>query len=346
MPTARRLVLSFFAWISALARSLRHLGPRPALVVASAALGTAAGCSHKRAAKPAPPHASPSYAGTRADPGYSSPSRVDGGYAESGHRGMAESADSESSLGTTADASGRRHSAHSPRDRRGHDDAYQPAPTPRPGLGTAYGEHHRSSVVNTSFTRGAGSPDVVLSLWYNDHAGVDAMARSHGRRTNTNSASSTADGAFVVEIVDEHGRTLPATDVDGRRYAAGHAGARYKLRIRNNSAHRFEVVASVDGLDVIDGGDAAFHKRGYILDGWTSITIDGWRTSDDSVAAFRFSAVADSYAERTGRGRNVGVVGVAFFHERGAASWDALEQRHRSEPFPGQYAPPPPPRWR
>ena len=342
MPTVRRLAISFFAWISALARSLRGLGSRPALVVATVALGTAAGCSHKRAAKPAPPSSSRGYGGSSPESGYATSAPSDGRYAGSGARVEAESADSEASLGTTADHSGSRHAR---RDRRAHDDIYQPSPTPRPGLGTAYGEHHRSSVVNTSFTRGAGSPDVVLSLWYNDHAGVDAMARSRGRRTNTHS-SSTADGAFVVEIVDEHGRTLPATDVDGRRYAAGHAGARYKLRIRNNSAHRFEVVASVDGLDVIDGGDAAFHKRGYILDGWTSITIDGWRTSDDSVAAFRFSAVADSYAERTGRGRNVGVVGVAFFHERGASSWEALERRHSSEPFPGQYAPPPPPRWR
>jgi hypothetical protein len=44
--------------------------------------------------------------------------------------------------------------------------------------------------------------------------------------------------------------------------------------------------------------------------------VDGFRTSTTQVAAFRFSAVADSYAERKGKGRNVGVIGVAIFNEK------------------------------
>ena len=57
-------------------------------------------------------------------------------------------------------------------------------------------------------------------------------------------------------------------------------------------------------------------KRGYILPAYGSATIDGFRTSLDQVATFRFSSVADSYAGRLGQARDVGVIGVAFFPER------------------------------
>ncbi|MEM6994299.1 MAG: hypothetical protein AAF721_27540 [Myxococcota bacterium] len=261
-----------------------------------------------------------------------------------------------SRMGTTADPSDSRpvrrrdrrrsRSRHARRTTPSGTSAPVVRPAPTPGLGTSYGEQRHSSVVNTAFMRDSDSPDTVLSLWYNDWAGIESMAAAYGRRNTTNSTASSSDGSFVVQLVDEHGRTLPASDIEGRRYAAGLAGARYKIRISNNSAYRFEVVASVDGLDVIDGSEAAFHKRGYVLDAWSSITIDGWRTSDDTVASFRFSDIEDSYAERTGKGRNIGVVGVAFFHERGAAPWQELNRRHSSEPFPGRYTPPPPPRWR
>jgi hypothetical protein len=63
-----------------------------------------------------------------------------------------------------------------------------------------------------------------------------------------------------------------------------------------------------------------------------------------SVAAFRFGAVEDSYAEKKGNARNVGVIGVAFFQERDSAwPWDSSEIRRRetADPFPGRFATPP-----
>ncbi|HUL57646.1 MAG TPA: hypothetical protein VLU43_00135, partial [Anaeromyxobacteraceae bacterium] len=79
---------------------------------------------------------------------------------------------------------------------------------------------------------------------------------------------------------------------------------------------RAEVVASVDGLDVVDGRPAALGKRGYLVDPWSEVTIDGFRTSEDAVAAFRFSSVPRSYAALRGDPRDVGVIGVAVFPER------------------------------
>jgi hypothetical protein len=119
-----------------------------------------------------------------------------------------------------------------------------------------------------------------------------------------------------MEIVDEWAQALPAFDQGGRRYVLGQIGDRYQVRIVNPTGSRVEAVVSVDGLDAVDGRVANLNKRGYILPAYGEVTIDGFRTSLDTVAAFRFSSVRDSYAARTHHPRNVGVVGVAFFAER------------------------------
>jgi hypothetical protein len=72
-----------------------------------------------------------------------------------------------------------------------------------------------------------------------------------------------------------------------------------------------------------------------------TLEIDGFRRSEASVAAFRFGRVKDSYAARMGASRNVGVIGVAFFGERGddwgaSASYDEVRRRATANPFPGE----------
>jgi hypothetical protein len=227
---------------------------------------------------------------------------------------------------------------------RDFEDTITVAPTVRPGLGTSYGEQHFSQITTAPFVRGATQPDVLLSLWYNDVDGVRQAQGAFGSGFDSFSQTSTSDGALVVTVVDESGYSLSSAQVADKRYIVGEPGQRYKLSVQNNSAQRFEVVASVDGLDVIDGQAGSFAKRGYILEAWSSITIDGWRTGNESVAAFRFSGMEDSYAERKGDGRNVGVIGFAFFHERGGVPWHELQRRDHADPFPNRFAEPPPPR--
>lgn len=214
----------------------------------------------------------------------------------------------------------------------------------RQGIGTAYGEQRFSSITTVPFERGSQSPDVTLALYYNDSDGIRTLARGTRSFRRSRGAQQSSDGTFVLRVVDEHGRELFGADVAGRRYALGQTGQRYQIGVENHSGSRFEVVASVDGLDVIDGGAARVDKRGYVLEPHSSLMLDGWRTSDDTVAAFRFSSMQDSYAERTGQGRNIGVIGAAFFHEEGAAPWQELRRRHVAQPFSDRYAPPPPPR--
>ncbi len=125
-----------------------------------------------------------------------------------------------------------------------------------------------------------------------------------------------ARSAYRVEVL-VGGAPAPTFRHRGETYLLGQQGARYLIRVHNHSRRRVEVVVSVDGLDVIDGGRANYaHKRGYLVDAQSHVDIDGWRLSRGKAAAFRFSSVPDSYAKRTGRPRNIGVIGVAVFPER------------------------------
>jgi hypothetical protein len=115
----------------------------------------------------------------------------------------------------------------------------------------------------------------------------------------------------------------------------GALGERYLLRIRNGSGRRVEVVASVDGRDVVDGGAASFGKRGYVVPPYGEVIIDGYRLSAATVAAFRFSSVPRSYAARKGDARDVGVIGVAVFPERSPAYAPPPYRPYpRREPYP------------
>lgn len=122
-----------------------------------------------------------------------------------------------------------------------------------------------------------------------------------------------------VTVIDrDTGQTLPTYAHRGQHYVAGRPGARYAIRVANRSGGRVLAVVSVDGVNVVTGRTAAWHQSGYVLAPWQHYDIAGWRKSDQEVAAFEFTALPDSYAARTGRPQDVGVIGVAVFTERPA----------------------------
>lgn len=214
----------------------------------------------------------------------------------------------------------------------------------RPGLGTEWGETRFSSISRVSFERAdASSPFASLALFYNDQQGANAMASTNRSWTGS---FSIASGLVTAELRDERGAPFRGFVSTGRSYVIGEAGHRYSIVLHNHTDHRFEVVLSVDGLDVMDGKHASFDKRGYILDPHADLEVDGFRQSVETVAAFRFGSVRSSYAEKKhGDARNVGVIGVALFHERGTAQpvWspDEIRRRRSANPFPGTFATPP-----
>jgi hypothetical protein len=222
------------------------------------------------------------------------------------------------------------------------------APTERPGLGTGFGETRESHVHEVTFDRESSQPFAVGTLHYNDRHGVEALASFHQAMTGGWLHDvPEAGGAITVSIVGENGAPLDALKVGDRTYVIGHDGERYSIVMTNHTNHRFESVTSVDGLDVVNGRPAGLGNRGYILNAFGRLEIDGFRRSQEAVAAFRFSRVADSYAAQTSGDRNVGVVGVAFFSERGDSfspwTFDELRTRDTASPFPVdlRYAQPP-----
>lgn len=220
----------------------------------------------------------------------------------------------------------------------------EPAPEQRPGLGTEFGENRVSRVHDVTFVRDSSRPFAVATLHYNDRRGVDALAAMHARRDGGRSVSS-GGGAVTISIRDSGGDPLEAVHVGDRTFVIGQSGQRYTIVLQNHTSHRFEAVGTVDGLDVINGKPGTFDNRGYVLMPFATLEIEGFRTSTSSVAAFRFASVADSYAAQTGSARNVGVIGLAFFTERGDSFIPENETRLRdtASPFPAdpRFAQPP-----
>lgn len=103
---------------------------------------------------------------------------------------------------------------------------------------------------------------------------------------------------------------------EGKVFIEGKEGSSFSLRMKNNSGSRALFVPTVDGLSIMDGKEASFDSRGYIVDAYSSVTIDGWRTSDSEVAQFFFSTPGKSYAASKGKKGSMGAIGCAVFQER------------------------------
>jgi len=213
----------------------------------------------------------------------------------------------------------------------------------RKGLGTAWGETRYSDVTKTPFIRASNTPLTQGMIYYNDRIGIRNMT---GRSTTQiNRLIKLPSGQLSVGLTDERGNVLPTLIYNNQYYVSGEMNARYNISVQNHTAARLEIVLSVDGLDVLDGKGAALNKRGYLIEPFGHLNVDGFRQSNDTVAAFRFSPVSQSYtAQKYSETTNVGVIGIAAFEERGT-NWqqlDDIQRRKQANPFPNNnYATPP-----
>ena len=129
-------------------------------------------------------------------------------------------------------------------------------------------------------------------------------------------ACANAGALARVDVYDRSaGEALPLYRHRGRHYVEGRPGNEYAVRIRNCTGERLLAVLSVDGVNAITGESASPDQAGYVIEPWGYVTVQGWRKDFDGTAAFYFSDPHDSYASRTGRPDDLGVIGVALFRE-------------------------------
>ena len=192
-------------------------------------------------------------------------------------------------------------------------------------LGTKWGDEIDSQVTEVDLKRQSDSPLAEAIVQYADK-------NYKGKSVNS---ISLAAGKISFSVVDDHDNNIPIYRVGQSYFLSGREGQSYQLKYENNTAKTFEIVASVDGVDVINGREASRSNSGYVLNPHESLKIEGFRKSNSAVASFTFSKPEDSYAANSDHGsiQNAGVIGTVIY---------ALEAPESDDAKPvNKYAPPP-----
>ena len=126
-----------------------------------------------------------------------------------------------------------------------------------------------------------------------------------------------AGGLVDIEVLARAGYrgNIPSYWFRGQNYVEGRQNQEFRVRLRNKSGERVMAVLSIDGVNAISGQTAGVNQTGYVLAPYQTLDVDGWRKSNVRTAAFYFTHISDSYAARTARPENVGVIGAAIFRE-------------------------------
>ncbi len=103
---------------------------------------------------------------------------------------------------------------------------------------------------------------------------------------------------------------------EGRHYIESREGTEYSIEITNRNWYRVEVVASVDGLGVINGKPASKTDSGYVVPAYGTLRIKGYRKDNTEVGAFKFTNKQGSYATSKNGADNVGVIAIAVYKEK------------------------------
>jgi hypothetical protein len=121
---------------------------------------------------------------------------------------------------------------------------------------------------------------------------------------------------FSLEVLI-NGKPLKEYYHDGNYFIEGREKSSFMIKVTNRLNTKTKVILSVDGLSVIDGNEAGENSQGYVINPYSNIEIQGWRTSDEKVAEFYFSSKKKSYNNRSGQNNvNVGVIGAMLFPEK------------------------------
>ncbi len=171
-------------------------------------------------------------------------------------------------------------------------------------LGTKWGDEVNSQVTSVDLRRVSDEPIEQMQVYYADK-------RYTGRTLNSRSLVA---GKVDFSVATDNGK-IPLFRDGSNYYLQGQAGQAYRLVYQNNSANTYEIVASVDGLNVLDGSTASRYDGGYVLRPNDELVIEGFRKSQNAVASFIFSKPENAYAANTPAGsiNNTGVIGSVIY---------------------------------
>jgi hypothetical protein len=134
--------------------------------------------------------------------------------------------------------------------------------------------------------------------------------------------------------IEVNGRNIREFGSAGRTYVEGRKNNRYHIKFRNNSSSRVLVVPTVDGLSVVDGNPHHDNSPGYVVQAYSSLTVQGWRTSLAEVREFEFGDKSGSVAGKTAGTQNVGVIGAMVFAEKPKFVFHAPTEHHHHHHYP------------
>lgn len=129
-------------------------------------------------------------------------------------------------------------------------------------------------------------------------------------------------GSIEVSILIEGNPQLLYQPPSGRAHVAGVPGKSYKLRVRNLTSRRVEIITAVDGRNTLKD-EPADHtaNRGLVVAAHSRGEFSGWRLNDTETREFIFGTPERSVtAQATGSAANTGVLGFATYREREWAS--------------------------
>lgn len=171
-------------------------------------------------------------------------------------------------------------------------------------LGTKWGDEVDSKVTTVDLRRTNKEPIEQMQVRYADKAYT-------GRAINSMSLLA---GKVDFSIEADSDKLSLYRDA-GNYYVQGKAGQAYRLVYHNNSANTYEIVTSVDGLNVLNGNAASRYDHGYVLEPNDDLVIEGFRKSQSAVASFIFSKPENAYAANTSSGsvENTGVIGTVIY---------------------------------
>lgn len=171
-------------------------------------------------------------------------------------------------------------------------------------LGTQWGDDVDSQVMSVDLRRVSAEPIEQMQVYYADKTYT-------GRTLNSRSLVA---GKVDFSVATDNG-DLPLFRDGMNYYLKGQAGQAYRLVYSNNSPNTYEIVASVDGLNVLNGSAASRYDSGYVLRPNDELVIEGFRKSQNAVASFIFSQPENAYAANTKAGsiNNTGVIGSVIY---------------------------------